>query len=159
MKTIILLLFTCISFAQTNLSLTSNISLGHDCGNGQHQTFTYQDVNLNGYTINLRNATLNILGNLNGTGSITKCGNQNNSFVCVNGSIKNNPNLNGLTCQSLEVPEFELMQSNYGIMYSIFNLLGQKVSQGFTNEKMLENLSNEVLILKVEGFKTKKIQL
>ena len=159
MKTIILLLFTCISFAQTNLSLTSNISLGQDCGNGQHETFTYQDVNLNGYNIDLRNATLNVLGNLNGTGSITKCGNKNNSFVCVNGAIQNNPNLNGLTCQSLEVPEFELIHSNYGIMYSIFNILGQKVSQGFTNEKMFENLPNEVLILKVEGFKTKKIQL
>ena len=159
MKIIILLLFTCISFAQTNLSLTNNISLGHDCGNGQHETFAYQDVNLNGYTINLRNATLKVLGNLNGTGSITKCGNQNNSFVCVDGEIQNNPNLNGLTCQSLQVPEFELIHSNYGIMYSIFNLLDQKVSQGFTNEKILENLPNEVLILKVEGFKAKKLKL
>jgi hypothetical protein len=158
MKTILLLLTTCVTFAQ-NLSLTSDITLGQNCGNGQHETFTYQEVNLNDYTINLRNVTLNVLSNLNGPGSITKCGNQNNSFVCVMGTIQNNVNLNGLTCNNLEVPEFELKPENYGIMYSIFNLLGQRVQRGFTNEKMLENLPNEVLILKVEGFKTKKIQL
>jgi hypothetical protein len=159
MKTILsLLLLSCAGFAQ-NLSLTNDISLGQNCGNGQHQTFTYQDVNLNGFTITLRNATLIVLGNLNGTGSVTKCGNQNNSFICVNGLIQNNPNLNGMTCQNLNVPEFELSPNNYGIMYSIFNLLGQKISQGFTNEKMFDRLPNDVLILKVEGFKTKKIKL
>ena len=158
MKTILLLLISSISFAQ-NLSLTSDISLGQDCGNGQHQTFTYQYVNLNGFTITLRNATLNVLNNLNGNGSITKCGNQNNAFVCVNGSIQNNVNLNGISCQSLDVPEFHLTQENYGVMYSMWNILGERIKQGFTNKDMFEGIQNQVIILKVEGFKTKKIKL
>lgn len=158
MKTILLLLISSISFAQ-NLSLTSNISLGQNCGNGQHQTFTYNDVNLNCYTIDLRDATLNVLNNLNGDGSITKCGNQNNSFVCVTGAIQNNVNLNGITCQSLDVPEFDLIPENYGSIYTMWNLLGQRLKQGITNKQMFEGLENQIVILKVEGFKTKKIQL
>lgn len=158
MKTILLLLISSIGFTQ-NLSLTNDISLGQNCGNGQHQKFTYNDVNLNGFTITLRNATLIVNNNLNGSGAIDKCGNQNNSFICVSGSIQNNPNLNGLTCQNLDVPEFELSANNYGIMYSIFNLLGQKISQGFTNKNMFDGLPKDVFILKVEGFKAKKLIL
>jgi len=159
MKTILLLLISSVSFAQTNLSLTSNISLGQNCGNGPHQTFTYNDVNLNGFKITLRNSTLIVNGNLNGGGEIDKCGNQDNSFVCVNGAVQNNPNLNGITCSNLSNLEFELTQDNYGIMYSIFDLLGNKISQGFTNKNMFEGLPKQVLLLKVYGFETKKIIL
>ncbi len=158
MKTkIILLLMSCAGFAQ-NLSLTGNINLGQNCGNGQHQTFTYQDVNLNGYNIDLRNATLNVLHNLNGNGSITKCGNQNNSFVCVNGAIQNNPNLNGLTCQNLNTENFVLSNESLDLNYKVFDILGKVVKTGKTSIDMYEDLSEKSLyIVKVEGYKPFKI--
>ncbi len=156
MKQILLLLISVTGFSQT-LTLTENITLGHDCGNGNHQVFTYQDVNLNGYNIDLRNATLKVLRNLNGSGSITKCGNQNNSFVCVNGAIQNNPNLNGLTCNSLSNEKFELSDKTIGLNYTVYDLMGREVKSGkVDNSFYLTFPEIGFMIVKVENYKAFK---
>lgn len=142
------------------LNLTKNVEIGTNCGNAQHTTVTYQDVNLNNYKIILRNTTLIITGNLNGQGEIDKCGNQNNSFLCLYGTIQGTPNLNNLSCQTLSNDNFEFIQENYGLEFKVFDISGREISKGVTNANMFENLpKNQVLIVKVEGFKTKKLIL
>lgn len=153
--TLLLLIVSAASLAQ-NLSLTENTTLGQSCGNGQHQEFVFQDVNLNGFTLTLRNTSLKVLNNLNGGGQIIACGNNSNSSVCVNGVIQNNPNLNGLTCQTLSNEKFELTPNNYGLEFEIFNLIGQSVVKGLTNESMYADLKG-VYIVKVKGFNCFKI--
>ena len=97
-----------------------------------------------------------MLNNLNGGGQIIACGNNSNSSVCVSGAIQNNPNLNGLSCQTLSNEKFELTPVNYGLEFEIFNLLGQSVSRGLTNESMYNDLKG-VYIVKVKGFNGFKI--
>jgi len=158
MKTLLLLLITTVSFGQ-NLSLTGNITLplqGGNCGNGATTEITYQDVNLNGFTITLRNVKLNVLGNLNGGGEIKQCGNQSNSTVCVSGAIQNNPNLNGLSCAVLGSEEFEF--NKYGHKFEVYDIFGRLLLNGVTNESTYYDLPiNQPLIMKVEGFEVKKI--
>jgi hypothetical protein len=162
MKTLLLLLITTVSFGQ-NLSLTGNITLplqGGNCGNGPTTEVVYQDINLNGYTITLRSVNLSATANLNGPGSIISCGNQNNSTVCVSGAIQNNPNLNGLSCAVLSQLIFELIPENYGKNYKVVNFLGQVVSVGIVHEGIFQELPKHTnLILKVEGFEGKKLNL
>jgi hypothetical protein len=159
--TLTLLLTTVILQAQ-NLSLTSNTSLGDNCGQGQPTTtLTYQDVNLNGYTLTLRNVNLVVTGNLNGGGEIKNCGNPNqiSSTVCVQGAIQNNPNLNKLSC-TLSSPKFVLKQENYNLPYIAYNMLGQEIQKGETTESFYTKLPKEqILIIKVEGFEGFKIYL
>jgi len=142
-----------------NLSLTSNITLplqGGNCGNGPTTELTYQDVNLNGFTITLRNVKLIATSNLNGPGEIKQCGNQSNSSVCVSGAIQNNPNLNGLSCVVLGEQEFEF--DKYGFRFEVYDIFGRLLLNGVTSESTYYDLPiNEPLIMKVEGFEVKKI--
>jgi hypothetical protein len=160
MKTILLLLITTVSFGQ-NLSLTGNITLplqGGNCGNGPTTELTYQDINLNGYTITLRNVKLIATANLNGPGEIKQCGNQSNSTVCVSGAMQNNPNLNGLSCAVLGEQEFEFIQKNYGKKFEVKNILSQTLQIGVTDEYTYSNLPyQQLLFVFVEGFEVKKI--
>ena len=159
--TLTLLLTTVILQAQ-NLSLTSNMSLGENCGQGQPTTtITYQDVNLNGYTLTLRNVNLVVTGNLNGGGEIKNCGNPNqiSSTVCVQGAIQNNPNLNGLSC-TLSSPKFELNETTYNLKYKAYNLQGRELQSGITTQDFYPNLpKNEVLIIKIEGYAPFKLKI
>jgi len=142
-----------------NLSLTGNITLplqGGNCGNGTTTEITYQGVNLNGYTITLRNVKFNVTGNLNGPGEIKQCGNQSNSTVCVSGAIQNNPNLNGLSCAVLGEQEFEF--DKYGHKFEVYDIFGRLLLNGVTSESTYYDLPiNQPLIMKVEGFEVKKI--
>jgi len=152
MKKLILILLTNVAFAQT-VSLTQNTSYGNNCGVAQPTTpITINgDLNLNGYTLNLRNVNLTVTGNLNGGGTISHCG---NSTLCVRGAVQNNPNLNDLSC-TLSIEEY-----TFQLNYTIYNLKGEIIKKGFTNNRMYSDLpKKEILILKVEGFKPVKIML
>lgn len=159
--TLTLLLTIVISQAQ-NLSLTSNMSLGDNCGQGQPTTtLTYQDVNLNGYTLTLRNVNLVVRGNLNGGGEIKNCGNpsQISSTVCVQGSIQNSPNLNGLSC-TLSSPKFELNENTYNLSYKVYDLQGRELQTGSTTQDFYSDLpKNQVLIIKIENYLPFKLTL
>lgn len=161
MKRILLLTLFTLGVNAQNLSLTGNTTLGQNCGQGQPvQTITYQDVNLNGYNLDLRNVRLQVLNNLNGSGSITSCGNpnQNSSSVCVSGSIQNNPNLNGLSC-TLSSEKFNFTSENYyGYSFKVYSLDGKLIQEGITSEKTYENLPKlKILLIKVEGFTALKV--
>lgn len=158
MKTLLLLLITTSGFAQSSLTLTQNTTLGQNCGNGRVTDAVYRDVNLNGFNLELRNVNLQVTGDLNGPGQITRCGNYDHSNLCVAGGIQNNVNTGGLTCSTLSTDEFVFTPDNYGRDYTIFTLTGQQVAKGKTNEEMFKNLPvGVVLILKVEGFVGKKL--
>lgn len=164
MKKIILgaiLLFSIVSFGQTqNLSLTSHMFLGDNCGQDQPTTtITYQDVNLNGFTLTLRNVNLIVTHNLNGDGEIKNCGNPNQitSSVCVQGAIQNNPNLNGLSCSTLSTPEFDFTK-DYGHKFKVYDISGKLLVEGITDESTFSGLpKNKLLIVKVESFKGFKL--
>lgn len=160
-KLFLILLFSAIANSQ-NLSLTGNMSLGQNCGQGQPtQTFTYQDVNLNGYTLELRNVNLQITNNLNGAGSIVSCGNPNqtSSSVCISGNIQNNPNINGLSC-TLSTEKFELNQSVYGLKYKVYDAKGILIKTDVVNQFFYSHLPKQTLvIIEVENFKPFKLIL
>ena len=138
MKQILLLALFALGANAQNLSLTGNMTLGQNCGQGQPiQTLIYQDVNLNGYNLELRNVRLQILNNLNGSGSITTCGNPNqtNSSVRVSGNIQNSPNLNGLTC-TLGSEKFDFTSDKYyGYSFKVYSIDGKLIQEGVTSEK------------------------
>ena len=150
--------FTTMIFGQS-LSLTENTTLplqGGNCGNGNKTQLTFQYVNLNGYNLELRNVDLNVTQNINGPGSITTCGNQNNSSICYSGALQNNANLNGITCSSLSTPTFNI-QRDLGIKYAIYNINSQLIKEGYTVLDMFNDLpKNQILFLHVEGFKIEK---
>jgi hypothetical protein len=161
MKRILLLALFAVGVSAQNLSLTGNTTLGTNCGQGQPvQTMTYQDVNLNGYNLDLRNVRLQVLNNLNGSGSITSCGNpnQSNSSVCVSGNIQNNPNLNGLSC-NLSSEKFTFTSEKYyGYNFKVYSVEGKIIQEGTTNQTTYENLpKNQIILVKVEGFTALKI--
>lgn len=154
-----------VTSAQTQVDLsgmTHNISLGQNCSSSQEPELfeTIQDVNLNGYTITLRNSILKINGNLNGGGRIEVCGNSN-SFICLTGSIQNNIVLQGITivnCSVLSTDTFEYVNEiPKNLNYAVYNILGKEVSKGNTNS--LDLPKNIIFILKVEGYQAKKMYI
>lgn len=164
MKKLLLLLLLVVSvnsFAQS-ISLTASMSIGSNCGNNESQNeyIINGDLNLNGFTLTLRNIDLVVKGNINGGGSIDFCGNPNkpSSSVCVSGSIQNNVNLNGLTCRTLSNESFTFTSENNGLKYDVLDLQGRILQSGITNDTTYYDLPKEiVLIFRVEGFKAFKI--
>lgn len=172
MKTILttMALAFCLTInAQTvilgSVSLTQNSSFNnsglleansYNCGGILTGEITINgDLNLNGYTLYLKQGTtLKVNGNLNGGGQIKSCnsGNNNNISVCVTGATQNSPNLNGLSC-NLSLPSFDI-NKDFNHYFQIYNLLGQKLKEGMTNLEMYNGLpKGEVLLVNIEGFK------
>lgn len=140
-------------------NMTENITIGQNCSNSQEQEqfITNGDVNLNGFTVDLRNSLLSVNGNINGEGNIQGCG---NSKVCKTGSIQNNPIFTNVeildNCPTLSVPEYDF--EKYGFNYEVYDLLGRLLQKGVTNSNTFHYLpSNVVVILKVDGFQPKKL--
>jgi hypothetical protein len=159
-KLLLVFLISGVSFAQS-LSLTSSISIGDNCGNQNQNQYTINgDLNLNGFTLTLRNTNLIVKGNINGSGTINFCGNPNNpsSSVCVDGVIQNNANLSGLTCQTLSNESFTFTYENNGLKYDVFDLQGRLIESGITSDTTFETLPQKtILIFRVNGFKPIKI--
>lgn len=153
MKQILLLLISVTGFAQS-MSLTENITIGQNCGNGQTTELTVNgDLNLNGYTITLRNVFLTVTGNLNGSGEITRCGNFDHSSICVTGSIQNGVNTNGIRCNTLGTNEFELSSETIGLLYKVYDLIGREVQSGKVDVYFYRDLPKVgVIIVKVDGY-------
>ena len=65
------------------------------------------DVNLNGYTLTLKNVTLVVRGNLNGGGTVVTNG--DNGSICVNGNTQNNPDMSEaiVGCNTLSEDKIE----------------------------------------------------
>ncbi len=155
----VLLLFTAVSYCQTTIDLsgiTENDTLGSNCSNSQtvNSYETTGDLNLNGHTLNLRNVSLKVNGNINGDGSIIKCG---QSTLCKTGILQNNPIIeNGLltdSCTTLNLQDFEEIPRN--LNYKIYDMLGRLIQEGKTNSIFFPK--NRILILEIEGYKPKKI--
>lgn len=156
-----MLIMTATLSAQTmvNLSgMTSDITLGTNCSSSQivSQYETPGDANLNGYTVHLRNANLKVNGNINGGGSISICG---QSSFCKTGAIQNNPTYPSgalVNCSVLDLDEFHaISEIPRGLKYNVYDMTGRLLSKGNTDSLKLPG--NTVFILKVEGFKAKKL--
>ena len=79
--------------------MTGDVSLNPSDANGG-VVYSTGDVNLNGYTLTVKNVTLVVTGNLNGGGSVvTKA----DGVICVEGSVQNSPDLTEATqeCSTL----------------------------------------------------------
>lgn len=162
MKRILLLAFFAIGANAQSVSLTANTTYGTNCGQGQPQEIRNiaGDLNLNGFTLTLKNTRLTIQGNLNGSGSIVACGNpnQSQSNVCVNGSVQNNPNLNGLNCNALSLETFELDQSVYGLNYKVYDVKGKFIKSGVVDQFFYIYMPKDmVIIIEVENYKAFKM--
>jgi len=156
MKRILLLAFFAIGANAQTVSLTANTTYGSNCGQGQPQEIRNiaGDLNLNGKTLDLRSTRLTVQGNINGPGSIIGCGNSN---VCVNGSVQNNPNLNGLTCNALSLEKFELDQSVYGLEFKVYDMKGKLLKTDIVDQFFYLYLpKNMVIIIEVENYKAFK---
>lgn len=161
MKRILLLAFFAIGANAQTVTLTANTTYGSNCGQGQPQEIRNitGDLNLNGFTLTLKNTRLTVQGNLNGNGSIVACGNpnQSQSNVCVNGSVKNNPNLNGLTCNALSLETFELDQSVYGLKFKVYDVKGKLLKTDIVDQFFYLYLPKDmVIIIEVENYKAFK---
>ncbi|MDC7249138.1 MAG: T9SS type A sorting domain-containing protein [Sphaerochaetaceae bacterium] len=114
------LLFSAIMVAQTPIDLsgmTEDITLGSNCSSSQtpEHYVTTGDLNLNGFTLHLKNVLLEVSGNVNGGGEISYCG---SSELCASGNVQNNPTIeNGLSCNTLSTDEVGLTP-----VYSFSNL-------------------------------------
>lgn len=154
MKTILLLLATVATFGQ-NLIIDSNMTLGQNCGHGQQQTIQVQDLNFNGnYTLTLKNVKLEVLGNINGNGSIQNFCNNSQSIICYYGY--NNSNIQVVNCSTLGTPIFN-HTIDVNLPYVIYDLAGRLIATGITSPYMFDDLqSNTVYLVKVEGFEVVK---
>ena len=152
-----------ISLTQdSNFTSTGVEAFGGNCGilSGE---ITVQDLNLNGFTLYLKQGTeLTINGNLNGSGEIRLCNGRDSygSFsVCVNGSVQNDPQntLSSLYCNSLSAPVFDI-NTDLNEPFVIYNLLGQEIKRGVTSVYMYSDLpKNTVYVVRVDGFEQFKI--
>lgn len=137
------------------MSLTQDTTLGGNCGQTENITIN-GDLNLNGFTLTLKNVNLIVTGNLNGGGSIVNFCQNNISTVCVLVSVQNNPNLNGLSC-SLSYQTFEFTR-DYGYQFKVYDIQGKLIMEGITNESTYNELPTQmILIIKVDGFSAQKI--
>jgi len=156
------LLATALGNAQTVLDLsgmTSNRILGSSCGGELERFKTTGDLNLNGFTLTLQNATLEVIGNVNGSGSIFYCG---NSVLCSRQSTQNNPQIQaGLSrnCQSLGIREFKKIRYEYrnylltvpdAKSIQIYDLKGRLVKSFLGTEINLEDLKTAVYLIKTD---------
>ena len=155
--TLLVLVIGMITTAQTQINLsgmTSNITLGQNCSQSQNpeEYVTTANINLNGFTLNLKNVKLTVRGNLNGIGNVTHCGQSN---IVLQGIIQNNPNLNNIPITSivLDLKEFELQNIKYYEDIKIFDLQGKYISKEFDFEK----LKSGIYIVLVKGYKSIKI--
>lgn len=127
MKTKLLLLALSLmglSNAQTtvNLSgLTQNTTLGSSCTGNIESFKTTGDLNLNGKTLHLNNSKLEVVGNINGPGTITYCG---TSVLCNRQNIQNNPTIStGLVdCNRLSVKDFNKINYLYNKQLNILTV-------------------------------------
>lgn len=149
--------------AQTAIDLsgmTGNTTLGQNCSSSQEpQSFvTSGDLNLNGFKLRLKNATLIVNGNLNGSGEIDVCG---QSTFCVNGVIQNNPVYDPeALCNTLSSNEYELDISNIpiNIRYRVYDISGKLLDEGFTDDDFYNSLPKQkMMIVLIKGYKHKKI--
>lgn len=76
---------------------------------------TTGDVNLNGFTLTLKNVQLNIMGNLNGGGALVTQGAKGAYCLVNDGAVQNNPNLDQAvnSCQSLSNGTASGVQTKY----------------------------------------------
>lgn len=143
--------------------ITGTVTLGSNCSNSQtpQEFVTTGDLNLNGFTLKLRNANLIVTGNLNGGGSIIGCGSSSN--ICVTGNIQNNPQLNSnitLNCNSLSTDNFKLNSSNYNFNRStkvltvdsikfinVYDLTGKLIKTSQSNSIILDNLDSGLYLI------------
>ena len=159
MKTILLLLVASATFGQ-NLIIDSNMTLGQNCGNGQQQTFTFQDINFNGdFILDLKNVKLIITGNQNGIGTIRNFCNNSVSEMCIAGYQNGNITYDGITlvdCNTLSTPIFN-HTIDVNLPYVIYDLTGRLITTGITSPYMFDDLqSNTVYLVKVDGFEVVK---
>ncbi len=156
------LILTGLSYAQTtvNLSgLTQNTTLGSSCTGIVEHFKTTGDLNLNGFTVNLQNATLEVVGNINGGGSITYCG---NSVLCSRQSVQNNPNIqSGLNrnCNNLSINSYNnkidyLYNKQLNILtvtnaeyINIYDITGKLIIKSNSNVINTDLLNNNILYL------------
>lgn len=156
---LILLLIVTVSFSQTTINLsgmTSDLSLGQNCSQSQTPlgyvtNGNSKDLNLNGKTLNLRNVKLIVLGNINGPGIITYCGQSN---IVLQGVIQNNPNLNNIPINvNLDLQDFNMENIKYYEDLKIYDFTGKYI----TNNPNIEELDSGGYILTAKGRKSIKI--
>lgn len=89
-----------LSGMTSNLSLTPSDALNH-------QLNTTGDLNLNGFTLTVKNIQLTVVGNLNGGGTVKTQG--AHGAICVLGSIQNNPDLSqaNQNCSTLSTNNYD----------------------------------------------------
>ena len=147
--TIFVLFITSLN-AQITIDLsgmTSNITLGNNCSSSQQQSYyqTTGDLNLNGKTLYLRNTTLKVNGNINGSGEIKSCG---NSSICYTLSIQNNPEFDDVTavnCNTLSIKDFKLIYPN--LECKIYDISGKLLHTGLVKDDYIYPL-DQILIIK-----------
>jgi hypothetical protein len=80
---------------------------------------------------------------------------------CTFGNVPNHDETVLVTqnCGTLSIKDAPKLIKNYpnGLDYDIYNVLGQAVKSGVTNERLFSELPKGVIVLKVQGFSAKKL--
>ena len=172
--TILLILLSININAQTSIDLsnmTSNVTLGQNCGNNQEVTdyVTPSGLNLNGFVLRLKNANLVVTGDIEGLGNIILCG---NSTICTNGTIQNNVKINGsydydptdYVCNTLSNQQFEIDLDNIqdkfiNLPYMKYDVTGRQIEKGITSKETILYGIQELVIMKIQGYKAFKLRI
>lgn len=151
-----MLIFSISMFTQTTINgdfivSGTNNQIGQNCGNNLEQyTITGNlilDIN---NILDLKGVNLTVNGNIIGPGGY-KSSCQNNLSILNDVIVP----YDGVT---LSTNTFEFNSSIIGLKYSVYNTSGQLVKSGIIDSKILESLpKNEILIVKVENYKPKKL--
>lgn len=102
----LMLCFTTYGQTYVDLSnMTDDVILGQNCSSSQEpQQFVTDDVNLNGFEVELRNSTLTVNGDINGEGEIEGCG---QSQLCINGTTGDEVEIeDDLSCSTLSMQSY-----------------------------------------------------
>ena len=155
--------------AQTPIDLsnmTQDEKIGRDCSSRTEEYFTQGDINLNGFTLTLRNVYLTVNGSVYGEGTITGCG---DSSFCVSGNLVNNPTVE-VQCITLSV---EQAKANKNYTYNrhtkalnipsaefikVYDLTGKELINRNANTVTLSNKNPGLVIIVTDRYSFKLVQ-
>lgn len=175
--TICLLLSGLTVLAQTKVeidlsNLTSDITIGLSCGTSvnnptKHYITKESGNNLNGFTVFLRNSTIQFKGDLLGYGKISAC--DTSSTRCVEGNTSPNITFHYARedCQSLSTPNNEINISDIidsknktitldnSLYLHVYDISGKMVLKTKEDVLSYSNLSSGFYILKSDIYRGK----
>lgn len=150
--TLLLLVAVLTMTAQTQTvdlsGLTDDMQLGSNCGQDPEVFITSGDMNLNGFTLTLKNVTLDVMGNFNGEGTIENSCSQNCSMIYIQGVDQSNSTVD--SCIEFSSDPLKTVnylwsdQYTYNNKVLVFKFSGRVVVYNLLSQTLIDTVSDTI---------------